>query len=46
MHKNQFVWKFRNSKFWLYAITLFFINKGQVHGRTYGTRARANCILC
>jgi len=46
MDKYLMVWKFRNAAYWLYAIVHWFCNKGKIHGRTLGIRARANCILC
>jgi len=41
MHK-YFVWKFRNAKYWLYAIVKWFHDKGKVHGRTLGLRISGN----
>ena len=45
MHK-YFVWKFRNAKYWLYAIVHWFYDKGKVHGRTLGLRVSANAQAC
>ena len=45
MHK-YFVWKFRNARYWLYAIVHWFYDKGKVHGRTLGLRVSAHAQAC